>query len=155
MPINVASSIFISSESDEERTLTGTPSGTTAGLEGASDYEEASKFEGASGSEKAYGYEDVSPLHGPTIPAAPIHFSSSDEADNADFTPAPLTDVPAPVADQPNRWCVGGQYQVYRDAKPLNNKSIMTQILTVERRVLTTSLHSIRDPKALFTCHRL
>ena len=37
----------------------------------------------------------------------------------------------------------------------LNYKMVMTRFLTVERSVLTGSLHTIPEVHILFTCHRL
>lgn len=45
--------VVTASPSDEDRTLTGTLSGSGAGSEGVSSSEEASRSEGASGSEEA------------------------------------------------------------------------------------------------------
>lgn len=70
-------------------------------------------------------------------------------------TPAPQFDVPPLVANQPNRWCVEGQYKVYRDAKFLNDKGFMTYTLTAEQRVLTRSLHTVPAIHDLFTRHQL
>lgn len=61
-----------------------------------------------------------------------------------DSTPAPLTDVSPPVVDQPNQWCVKGQYQIYKDGKLLNDKGVMTHTLTAERLVFTESLPTMR-----------
>lgn len=47
-------------------------------------------------------------------------------------------------ADQRNVCCIEVQYMVYRDAKLLNDKGFMTRTLTVQRRVLTWSLHRCR-----------
>lgn len=74
------------------------------------------------GFEDASGCEEASASHGPTIRAAPVHSTSSNKADSADSTPTLLTDVPASFSKHPNRWCVKGQYRVYRDAKLLNDK---------------------------------
>ena len=73
----MASGVVTASQSNEERTLIGTSSGSAAGSEGASYSEEDFGYEGASGS------------HGDTIPAALVHFGLSNEADSADSTPAP------------------------------------------------------------------
>lgn len=85
-----------------------------------------------SGSEEASGSKRESRWHGSTVPSAHVHSASYDEADSADSTPAPLFDVLAPIAEQPNWWCIEGQYQVYRDVKLLNNKRVMNQTLTIE-----------------------
>lgn len=48
-----------------------------------------------------------------------------------------------------------GQYQVYRDAKVLNYKGVMTKSFTVERRVLIGSQNAVPEVHGLFTRHRL
>lgn len=113
-PKMVVSDVVTASQSDEKRILTGTSSGSATGSEGASGFEEA------------FGSEEASISHGPNISATPVDYASSDEADSADSTPAPLIEVLAPAADYTNRLSVEGQYQVYMDAKPLNNKGVMT-----------------------------
>lgn len=72
-----------------------------------------------------------------------------------EFVPTPQFEVPTSVPDLSNRWCVYGQYQIYRDAKSLNNKEVITQTSTVERRVLTGSLHTFPAIHDLFTRHEL
>ena len=47
------------------------------------------------------------------------------------------------------------KYQVYNDAKLLNDKGVMAWYLTLKRRVLTRSLSTIQAIHALFTRHRL
>ena len=63
--------------------------------------------------------------------------------------------VPTPASDQPNWWCVEGQFQVYYDAKFLTDKVVMTRTLTLERWVLTGSLPTMPEIHNLFTRHRL
>ncbi|TMW81878.1 hypothetical protein EJD97_007496 [Solanum chilense] len=63
--------------------------------------------------------------------------------------------APTQATEQPNRWCVDGQFQVYSDAKFLTDKGVMTQTLTLERWVLTGSLPTMREIHNLFTRHRL
>ena len=110
------------SQSDEQRTLTGT-------LSGSATHEKRTSISlGVSCSEEASGSAEV-----PT-PATAAHSASFDEANSSDFTLGAL------VADQPNQWCVNGQYKVYLEAKFLNDKGVMTLTLTLERRVLTGSL---------------
>lgn len=69
--------VVIAFLSDEERTLTDTPSGSAAGSAGAS------------GSEESSGSKRSSKLHGATVSTAPVYSTSYDEADSADSTPAP------------------------------------------------------------------
>ena len=49
------------------------------------------------------------------------------------------------------RWTVLG----IRNAKLLNNKGVMTRMVTVERQVLKGSLHTFPVEHDLFTRHRL
>ena len=93
----------------------------------------AAVSKGASVSIEASGSKEASSSKGATVSATSAHSAPSEEADSADSTPAPLTDVPAPVAYQPNRWCVEGQGKIYRDAKILNDKRVMTRTLLVKR----------------------
>ena len=70
-------------------------------------------------------------------PATAAASASSDEADSSESTSGSPAQVPTLASDQPNRWCVEGQFQVYSDAKFLTDKGVMTRTLTLERRVLT------------------
>ena len=106
----VASGVVTASQSDEERTLTGTPSGSAKNKEGASG------SLGVSWSEEASGSAEVP---APTTAAAS---ASSDEADSSYSTSGSPAQVPIPATDQSNRWCVDGQFHVYSDAKFLTDK---------------------------------
>ena len=139
----MASSVVFVSQSHEERTLTGTPSGSVTQEEGASG------SLGVLWSEKISGSADISAA------ATATQSYSSDEGDSHDSTPRPPIGVPTPIADQPNRWCVDGKYQVYSDAKLLNDKGVMTRTLTLVRRVLTGSLPTMPDIHNIFTRHHL
>ena len=142
-PKTVASGVVTASQSDEERILTGTPSGS------ATNEERASGSLGKSWSEEASGSAEVS------TPVTAAASASSDEADSSDSTSDAPAQVPTPASDQPNRWCVEGQFQIYSDAKFLTNKGVMTRTLTLERRVLTRSIPSMPEIHNLFTRHRL
>ncbi|KAG5590929.1 hypothetical protein H5410_041443 [Solanum commersonii] len=48
--------------------------------------------------------------------------ASSDEATSSKSIPAPSNDDPTPVAGELNRWCVEGQWKIYRDAKMVSEK---------------------------------
>lgn len=85
----------------------------------------------------------------------PAHPTSSDEAISLESAPTPHHEVPTLIADEHNRWCVDGRYQVYRDSKLLNDKGVMTRLLMVEQRVLTRSLHTVPAVHDLFTRQRL
>ena len=142
-PKKVASGVVTASQSDEECTLTGTPSGSATNEEGASG------SLGVSWSEEASGSAEV------LAPATAVASALSDEADSSDSTSGAPAQVPTPASDQPNRWCVEGQFQVYSDAKFLTDEGVMTRTLTLERRVLTRSLPSMPEIHNLFTRHRL
>ena len=73
-PKKVASGVVTASQSDEERTLTGTPSGSATNEEGASG------FLGVSWSEEASGSAEV------PAPAAAAASASFDEADSSEAT---------------------------------------------------------------------
>ena len=142
-PKKVASGVVTASQSDEERTLNSTPSGSAKNEEGASG------SLGVSWSEEASGSAEV------PAPATATASASSDEADNLESTSDSPAQAPTPATDQLNRWCVDGQFQVYSDAKFLTDKGVMTQTLTLERRVLTGSLPTMPEIHNLFTRHRL
>uniref|UniRef100_M1DUY5 Integrase core domain containing protein n=1 Tax=Solanum tuberosum TaxID=4113 RepID=M1DUY5_SOLTU len=80
--------------------------------------------------------------------------ASSDEATSSESVPIPRNENPTPVADEPNRWCVEGQWQIYRDAKMKNDKEKMARLITEECRVLTGSLHTVLDIHRLFNVHK-
>ena len=138
-----ASSVVTASQSDEERTLTGTPSGSATNEEGASG------SLGVSWSEEASGFAEV------LAPTTAAQCASSHEANSSESTPGSPTRALTPVVIQPNRWCVDGQFQVYSDAKFLIDKGVMTRTLTLEWRVLTWSLPMMPEIQNLFNRHRL
>ena len=113
-PKTVAPGVVTASQSDEERTLTGTPSGSATNEEGA--YGSL----GVSWSKEASGSAEV------PAPATAEASASSDEADSLDSTSGATAQVPTPASDQQNWWCVEGQFQVYSDAKFLTDKGVMT-----------------------------
>ena len=135
--------LVTASQSDEERTLTGTPSGSATNEEGASG------SIGVSWSEEASGSAEV------PAPATATASPSSDEADSSESPSGLPAQAPTPATDQPNRWCVDGQLQVYSNAKFLTDKGVMTLTLTLERRVLIGSLPTMPEIHNLFTRHRL
>ena len=77
-PKTVASGVVTASQSDDERTLTGTPSGSATNEEGASG------SLGVSWSEEASGSAEV------PAPATAAASASSDEADSSDSTSGTL-----------------------------------------------------------------
>uniref|UniRef100_M1DZM6 Integrase core domain containing protein n=1 Tax=Solanum tuberosum TaxID=4113 RepID=M1DZM6_SOLTU len=76
--------------------------------------------------------------------------ASSDEATSSESIPAPRNDDPTPVAGEPNRSCVDGQWKIYRDAKMVNDKQKMARLIQEECRVLIGSLHTVPDIHWLF-----
>ena len=98
---------------------------------------------------EAPGCDDV------PAPATATASASSDEADSSESTHGSPTHALTPANHQPNRWSVDGQFQVYSDAKFLNEKGVMTRTLTLERRVLIGSLPTIPKIHNLFSTHRL
>ena len=97
-PKKVASGVVTASQSDEERTLTGTPSRSATNEEGAFG------SLGVSLSEEASGSAEV-----PT-PATAAASASSDETDSSDSTSGSPAQAPTPSTDHPNRCCVDGQF---------------------------------------------
>ena len=86
-PKKVASGVVTASQSDEECTLTGTPSGLATNEEGASG------SLGVSWSEEASGSAEV------PAPATAAASASSDEADSSDSTSGAPAQVPTPASD--------------------------------------------------------
>ncbi|KAG5630291.1 hypothetical protein H5410_002008 [Solanum commersonii] len=80
--------------------------------------------------------------------------ASSDEATSSESIPAPPNNDPTPVAGELNRWYVEGQWQIYQDAKIVNDKQKMARLITEERKVLTRSLHTDPDIHRLFNLHK-
>ena len=44
---------------------------------------------------------------------------------------------------------------IYKEAKMLNNKGVMNRTMTVHRRVLEASLHTVLAIYDIFKCHQL
>uniref|UniRef100_M1DR12 Integrase core domain containing protein n=1 Tax=Solanum tuberosum TaxID=4113 RepID=M1DR12_SOLTU len=80
--------------------------------------------------------------------------ASSSKATSVGDILVPQNTDPSPVAEEPNRWCVRGQYQIYRDARMLSEIEKMARLVTEERRVLTGSLHTAPDIHPLFQRHK-
>ena len=98
IPNKVASGVVTASQSDEEHKLTGTPSGSATNEEGASG------SLGVSWSEEASGSAEVPAF------ATGAASASSDETDSSESTLGSPARALTPVTDQPNRWCVDGQF---------------------------------------------
>ena len=94
------------------------------------------------------GFAEVS------APATAAASASSDEADSSESTSGSPAQVPTAATDQPNGWCVDGQFQFYSDAMFLTEKGVMTRTLTLEWQVLTGSLPTMPEIHNLFTRHQ-
>ena len=139
----VAFGVVTTAQSDEERTVTGIPSGS------------ATQVEGVSGSLGVFLSEEASRSTELPAPATAAMFASFDEADSPVSNLGSPIGALTPVSDQPNRWCVGRNYQVNSTAKFPNDKGIVTRTLTLERWVFTESLPTMPNIHNLFTRHRL
>lgn len=58
------------------------------------------------------------------------------------------------MSDKPNRLGVKVQYLVYRDSNMLNEKGVITRLVTMENLVITGSLHTFPEVHKLFNLHR-
>ena len=90
--------------------MTSIPSGL------APNEERAFRYLGVSWSQEASGFAEV------PAPTTAAQSALSNEAESLESTPVSPTRALTLVSDLPNRWCVDGQYQVYFDAKFLNEK---------------------------------
>lgn len=106
-PKKVDPCVVIASQSDEQRSLTGTPSRSTSSFEGASGSEESSSSESAQSTGLNEATADGFGSQGATPLAVPSCHISPDEALNSKSTLVPQHEVPALVGDEPNLWCVG------------------------------------------------
>uniref|UniRef100_M1DJC8 Integrase core domain containing protein n=1 Tax=Solanum tuberosum TaxID=4113 RepID=M1DJC8_SOLTU len=126
----VVPDVVTASRSDEEDTLIGSPTGSAS-------YSESPSTSG-------FGSGSISGLssHG--------RADSSDDATSAGDIPVPPNTDPAPAAEKPNRWCVNGQWQLYKDARMITTKNMMARIVTEERMVVTGGLHTMSNIHRLF-----
>uniref|UniRef100_M1DKL7 Integrase core domain containing protein n=1 Tax=Solanum tuberosum TaxID=4113 RepID=M1DKL7_SOLTU len=125
------------------------PSSATGSASGSeSTHASGSESSHASGSESTYA--SGSNVKSATGSSQNEQAASSDEATSSESVPIPRNENPTPVAGEPNRWCVKGQWQIYRDAKMINDKEKMARIVIEECRVLTESLHTVPDIHRLF-----
>ncbi|KAK4724196.1 hypothetical protein R3W88_026975 [Solanum pinnatisectum] len=104
----VVTDVVTISQSNEEDTLIGLQASSTFGSDSATTF----------GSEPAHasGFG----LGSATGSGSYDKAASSDEATSSGNVPIPPNTDPALVAGEPNRWCVEGQWQIYRDASILN-----------------------------------
>ncbi|KAG5610681.1 hypothetical protein H5410_021962 [Solanum commersonii] len=85
-------------------------------------FTQASGFESAHSSRSESAHAAGSNAKSSTGSRKNDQAASSDEATSSESIPAPRNDDPTPVASELNRWCVEGQWQIYRDAKIVNDK---------------------------------
>ena len=97
-PKKVAYGVVTASQSDEERTLSGTPSGSATNEEGACG------SLGVLWSKEASGSDEV------PAPSTTAASATSDEADSSETTLGSPAHALTPSTNQPNRWCVDGQF---------------------------------------------
>uniref|UniRef100_M1DF63 Integrase core domain containing protein n=1 Tax=Solanum tuberosum TaxID=4113 RepID=M1DF63_SOLTU len=91
--------------------------------------------------------EKATPIGSPTCSESVSNFgftsgSSSDGATASSFETTSVGEIPvppntdhAPVAEEPNRWCMSGHWQIYRDTLMLTEKDRMARFGTEEHRV--------------------
>lgn len=107
-PKKVEPGVIFVSESNEERIITDTPSGSSSGYEGTSSFEEAtgSKFSHSTGPNKVAA--SCSGSRGAPIPDVPANHAMYDEGQNSESSAISQHEVPAPIAHDPNRWRADG-----------------------------------------------
>uniref|UniRef100_M1DW41 Integrase core domain containing protein n=1 Tax=Solanum tuberosum TaxID=4113 RepID=M1DW41_SOLTU len=138
------------SQFDEENTLIGSPAGLASGSEASST--SGSESATTSGSDPAHAFGSGS--GSATGSGSHDKATSSDEATSSGEVPMPRSYDPDSVDGEPKRWCVEGQWKIYRDAKMKNDKEKMAQLIIEERRILIGSLHTVLEIHQLFQRHK-